>query len=196
VGSTAKNALRAQVAIPAPLGAADPIRDLALIRVAPGANRSGDFAVGDDRSGDHGLVRRGPCVRSPPSVDRAGFRFRNPPCLSSRCVPSRSRRLWRAAETTTTRLTASDEASASDRRAITCDACSVVEARPFMPGKRRPHGRSRRTRFVMRRRHRVRAPTAPLVRPRAVGAVGQTSAGRPRRGGRRVRVPRASGCYG
>jgi hypothetical protein len=32
------------------------IRDLALVGVAPRPNRSGDFAVDDDDSGDHGLV--------------------------------------------------------------------------------------------------------------------------------------------
>src|SRR5204862_7813977 len=40
----------------APVGAADPVRDLALVGVTPRPDRSSDFAVDDDRSGGHGLV--------------------------------------------------------------------------------------------------------------------------------------------
>jgi hypothetical protein len=55
--STLKKASRASVAIPfAPVGAADPVRDLALAAVTPGPDRSGDLAVDDDNPGEHRFV--------------------------------------------------------------------------------------------------------------------------------------------
>ena len=39
-----------------PVGTADPVRDLTLTGVTPRPNRSGDFAVDDDGSGDLTLV--------------------------------------------------------------------------------------------------------------------------------------------
>jgi hypothetical protein len=44
----------------APVGTTDPVRDLALARVTPRPNRSGDVVVEDDDPGEHRLVSSNP----------------------------------------------------------------------------------------------------------------------------------------